>query len=99
MGTRTRRLLTVSEGLFSLGTRRSLHLPDPGSPKKIACRYAMNSNMEAVVENRLCSAGCRKSLYGARRTVAGGIFKALSSKAGALLCSVWFDVDVVNKMS
>ena len=59
----------------------------------------MASNIEAVVENRLCSAGCRKSLYGARRTVAGGIFKALSSKAGALLGGVELDDDVVNKMS
>jgi hypothetical protein len=45
----------------------------------------MASNIEAVVENRLCSAGCKKSLYGARRTVAGGILKALLGKAVALL--------------
>lgn len=78
-GTMTKRLPSVSGVRFS--ERQQLHLQEPGRPNRIAWTYAKASKIEAVVENRRCSAGWRKSLYGARRTVGGDIFKALSSKA------------------
>jgi hypothetical protein len=71
--------------------------PPSKKASKIACPYAIASNIEAVVENRRCIAGWRKSLYGARRTIAGGIFKASPGKRVALLYVVWDDVAKAQK--
>jgi hypothetical protein len=42
--------------------------------KSSAWKYAMASTNKLAVAKRLCSAGCRKSLYGDLLTVAPAIF-------------------------
>jgi hypothetical protein len=48
----------------------------------------MTSRISAVREKRRCKPGCKKSLYGALRTVVGAIFRTLQCKALLLCVSV-----------
>lgn len=50
------------------GQRRIVYSQESHRPSMTASRYETTSRIDATVENRRCSAGCRKSLYGVRRT-------------------------------